>query len=363
MRETRRRIFFITVILIAVGIVMIYSASAIFAYERLHDSAYYLKRHLFYLGIGLILAWIILQGDYISLKRHSKALLLFSFFILTLMLIPGISPRIGGAKRWLQFGLFNFQPSELAKFSLIVYISDFLVRKKNAIKNSFYRFFPLIMVTLLMAGLILIQPDLGTAFLTVAILFIFMIVFGVEFKYVGSLILIALPIIWALIFRIPYRRQRILAFLNPWQDPRGIGFQIVQSLIAFGSGGLLGLGLGEGRQKLLYLPAAHTDFVFSILGEELGLLGTLSVLTLFTLFFWEAFKIPFRVKDEFGQFLSLGIIFILGLKTLINISVSVGVMPTKGLPLPFISYGGSALIFNIIYVALLLNIARDKNTK
>ncbi len=361
MREIRRRIFFITVILIAVGIVMIYSASAIFAYERLKDSAYYLKRHLLYLLVGTILSWLVLQRGYAYLRKHAKVLLMFSLLLLVLVLIPGVSSPVGGARRWFKFGLFSFQPSELAKLSLLVYISDFLVRKKTLIKNHFRRLFPLMLVVFFMAALVLIQPDLGTAFLLGAVLFIYMIVFGVGFKYIASLVLLSLPAFWALIFGIPYRRKRILAFLNPWADPRGTGFQIIQSLVAFGSGGLLGRGLGHSRQKLFYLPAAHTDFIFSILGEELGLLGTVSVLVLFGLFFWEAFKIPFRVKDEFGQLLSLGIIFILALEVLINISVTLGILPTKGLPLPFISYGGSALIFDMCYVALLLNIARDKN--
>ncbi len=341
---------------------MIYSSSAAFAYERMKDSAYYLKRHLLYILIGAGLAWVILQKDYLVLRKYAGLLLLSSLFLLTILLIPGISSPVGGARRWFRLGFFNFQPSELAKFSLVIYISDFLVRKKAFIKDSFYRFLPLIFVTLLMAGVVLLQPDLGTAFLLVAILFAFMIVFGVGLKYILSLILLSLPALWVLIFSMPYRRKRILTFLNPWADPRGTGFQIVQSMIAFGSGGIFGIGLGHSRQKLLYLPAAHTDFIFSILGEELGLMGTLSLVILFVIFFWEAFKIPFRVRNEFGQFLSLGIIFILCFETLINICVSVGVLPTKGLPLPFISYGGSALIFNIIYVALLLNIARDRNT-
>lgn len=341
---------------------MIYSASAAFAYERMKDSAYYLKRHLIYLLIGAGVAWVLLQKDYLILRKYANLLLLSSLFLLVALLIPGISSPVGGARRWFRLGFFNFQPSELAKFSLVIYISDFLVRKKALIRDSFYRFLPLIFITLFMAGIVLLQPDLGTAFLLVAILFAFMIVFGVGLKYILSLILLSLPALWVLIFSMPYRRKRILAFLNPWADPRGTGFQIVQSMIAFGSGGIFGTGLGHSRQKLLYLPAAHTDFIFSILGEELGLLGTLSLVILFALFFWEAFKIPFRVRNEFGQFLSLGIIFILCFETLVNICVSVGVLPTKGLPLPFISYGGSALIFNIVYVALLLNIARDRNT-
>lgn len=360
MREIRRKIFFIMVILISIGTVMIYSSSGVFAYEHFRDSAYYLKRHLFYLIIGALIFFFILQWDYKNLQKYSKLLLLFSFLLLTAVLIPGIGHHLGGARRWFKIGLFTFQPSELAKFSLIIYIADFFVRKKNLIKSNFYNIFPLILVTFLMSGLILAQPDMGTAFLLGAILFLFMVIFGIGLKYILNLVLLSFPLILGIIFSSSYRRKRIFAFLNPWADPKGIGYQIVQSLISFGSGGMFGKGLGVSKQKLFYLPAAHTDFIFSILGEELGLIGTLSVVFLFGLFFWEAFKIPFRTNEEFGQFLSLGIIFVLAIEVLVNIGVTIGILPTKGLPLPFISYGGSALIFNLAYVALLLNIVRER---
>lgn len=361
MREIRRRIFFITVILVAIGIVMIYSASAVFAYERLKDSAYYLKRHLSYLMIGIALVWIVLQGNYLSLRKYAKVLIIISILLLILVLIPGASFPIGGARRWFKFGLVSFQPAELAKFALIVYLSDYGVRNRTRLKNYFSHLFGPIMVVILIATLLVLQPDLGTAILLGTILFLYMIIFEVRIKYISGLILVCLPAMGALIFSSPYRRNRILAFLNPWQDLRGSGFQIVQSLLAFGRGGIWGRGLGQSQQKLLYLPAAHTDFIFSIIAEEWGLVGSLALLILFALFFWEAGKIPFRVKNEFGQFLSLGIILLLGLETLINLGVSVGILPTKGLPLPFISYGGTALVFNLVYVALLLNIARDRN--
>jgi len=360
MYEIRRRIFFVTVILISIGIVMIYSASGVFAYEHFRNSSYYLKRHLFYLFLGSLIFFYILQWDYRRLRKYSKLLIIFSILLLVLVLVPGIGYSLGGARRWIRLGIFSFQPSEFAKFSLLVYTSDFLVRKRNLIKNNFYSLFPLILINALIAGLILLQPDMGTAFLLGLVLLLLLVVFGVDLRYIFNLILISLPILMIMVFSTPYRRKRILAFLNPWADPKGIGYQIVQSLIAFGSGGLLGRGLGQSRQKLLYLPASHTDFIFSILGEELGLLGTFSVLILFIIFFWEAFKIPFRINDEFGQSLSLGIIFVLAIEVLVNIGVTLGIFPTKGLPLPFISYGGSALIFNLVYVGLLLNIAREK---
>lgn len=339
---------------------MIYSASGVFAYEHLLDSAYYLKKHLFYLFLGVSVFSFILQWDYHRLRKYSKPLVLISLLLLIMVLIPGIGQSMGGARRWFRLGMFSFQPSELAKFSFLVYAADFFVRKKNMLKNNFFSFLPLMCITFVMGGLILLQPDMGTAFLLGILLFSFMVIFGVGLKYILTLLFVTLPLLVVIIFQAPYRRKRILAFLDPWADPQGTGFQIVQSLLAFGSGGLLGKGLGQSRQKLLYLPAAHTDFIFSILGEELGLLGTLSVVILFGILFWEIFKIPFRITDEFGQWLSLGIVFILAIEVLVNMGVTVGILPTKGLPLPFISYGGSALIFNLVYVGLLLNIARER---
>ncbi|MCM8778574.1 MAG: putative lipid II flippase FtsW, partial [Candidatus Omnitrophica bacterium] len=301
MREIRRRIFFVSVILIALGIVMIYSASGIFAYERFRDSAYYLKRHIFYLFLGILIFYFILQWDYRRLRRYSKFLVLISLFLLVIVLIPGIGQTIGGARRWFKFGMFSFQPSELAKFSFLVYTADFFVRKKNMIKNNPFSLIPLIIISLFMVGLILVQPDMGTAFLLGLLFLISLLIFEGRLKYILSLLFLSLPLIGIIIFRAPYRRERILAFLDPWADPQGRGFQIIQSLIAFGSGGLWGKGLGQSRQKLLYLPAAHTDFIFSILGEELGLLGTLSVIILFGIFLWDVFKTPLTIPDHLGQ--------------------------------------------------------------
>lgn len=360
MRNIRINLFMVTTILICIGIVMIYSASSVYAYERWHDSFYFLKRHLLYIFIGIILSVIIMKIDYTKLRSFTKPIMLITLFTLILVLIPGLGSQISGARRWFRFWIFSFQPSEIAKFTFILYAADYLSRKQFRINTLFKGFLPVSFILGLLVGLILLQPDLGTAFAIVIVAFVMFFVSGINLWFIGASILASIPLLYILIFKVGYRKKRILAFLNPWQDPRGISFQIVQSFVALGSGGLFGVGLGASRQKLYYLPASHTDFIFSIIGEELGLLGTLSIVILFILFIWHGMKIAFYAKDTFGQLLSLGLVSMIGLEAIINIAVASGSVPTKGLPLPFISYGGSSLIFNIMSVALLLNIAKDR---
>jgi cell division protein FtsW len=303
-RNIRINLFITTVILICIGIVMIYSASSIYAWEKYNDSLFFLKRHIVFLVIGALLTFLIMGFDYRKLKKIAKPFLIFSLLLLVLVLIPGIC------------------------------------------------------VLGLVALLILMQPDLGTTLAIGMVVFIMLFVSGVRLTYLLSVILSSLPVLYLLIFSVPYRRMRILAFLNPWLDPKGSGFQIIQSQVALGSGGMFGVGLGHSRQKLFYLPAAHTDFIFSIIGEELGLVGTLAIVILFILFIQQGLKVLKNAPDKFGYFLSLGLVLMISLKAIINIGVSCGLLPTKGLPLPFISYGGSSLIFDILSVGLLINIAR-----
>lgn len=360
LRNTRVNLAAASMILICVGIVMIYSTSAIYALETLGDSAYYLKRHLAYVFIGIICCFLMMSVDYLKFRKMAKPLLLFSVFLLVLLLTPGISKEIGGARRWFRFGLFSFQPSELAKFAMIVYVADFLARKKSDLSSFRYGFLPPLMVMCLVCLLILIQPDLGTVLAIISICFILFFVGGIKPTHMLSFILSSLPMIYILIFSVPYRRKRILAFLNPWSDPRGSGFQIIQSLVALGSGGVSGLGLGQGRQKLLYLPAAYTDFIFSIIGEELGFIGAAVILGVFAFFLIQAVKISLKANDSFGQLLSFGLISCLTIEAIVNLGVVTSLLPTKGLPFPFISYGGTSLVFNMIYVGLILNIGRSK---
>lgn len=359
MRNIRIHIFIITVVLICVGIVMIYSASGLYAWERYHDQLFFLKRQIVFLLIGLLLALLIMSFDYKDLRRYAKPVLLLSMFLLVLVLIPGVGREVSGARRWFRYKFLSFQPSELASMAIIIYIADFISRKQHIIKQFFKGFIMPLSVLGLFAILILMQPDLGTAFAISTVVMIMLFVGGARLSYLFYMFLASLPLLSVLIFSVPYRRMRILAFINPWLDPKGSGFQIIQSQIALGSGGIFGAGLGHSKQKLFYLPAAHTDFIFSIIGEELGLLGTAGVIILFIIFLRLGIKIIRNASDTFGYYLSLGLVSFISLKAIINIGVSCGLFPTKGLPLPFISYGGSSLVLDIISVGLLLNIARS----
>ncbi|MFH1460457.1 MAG: putative lipid II flippase FtsW [Candidatus Omnitrophota bacterium] len=358
LKQTRINFAAIAVVLICIGIVMIYSTSAIYALENLGDSAYYLKRHLLYVFIGLFFSSLVMAMDYQKLKVYAKPLLVFSFFLLVLLLIPGVSRSVGGARRWFRVLGFSFQASELAKVAVIVYTADFLSRKKSHINTFLYGFLPILLVLGLVCLLIIMQPDLGTVVAIVSICFLMCFVGGVKLTHMLSVILGSLPLVYMLVFSVSYRRNRILAFLDPWKDPQGTGFQIIQSLVALGSGGFWGVGLGQGKQKLLYLPAAYTDFIFSIVGEELGFIGTAAIVCLFIIFLFQAMKITLKAKDSFGQFLAFGLTCALAIEAIVNIGVATSLLPTKGLPFPFISYGGTSLIFNMIYVGLILNVGK-----
>ena len=360
MRRIRINLLLVTIVLMAIGIVMIYSASGVYALEKTKDSAFYLKKHLSFLLIGLLATLAAMKVDYADLRKYIKPALFASLVLLVLVLIPGISREIGGARRWFRFIGASFQPSELAKMVLIFYLADVLERKQPMIRSFRYGFLPPAAVLGLLVGLVLLQPDLGTAASFALVSFIMLFVAEVNLLYMVPFILAAIPVLYLLIFKVGYRRRRIVAFLDPWADPRGAGFQIIQSFVALGSGGLLGVGLGQSQQKLFYLPESHTDFIFSIIGEELGLLGTMSVVILFVIFILQGMRIAVHAKDLFGRFLALGIVSMIALEAVINISVTTGAIPTKGLPLPFISYGGSNLIFNMVGVGLLLNIAKDR---
>ena len=357
-RNIRINLFTVSVILICIGIVMIYSASSIFAAERYKDSFFFLKRHLSFLLIGLLLTFFVMSVDYRKFAKFAKPLVIISLFLLIVVLIPGIGREVSGARRWFRFKFLSFQPSELVSLAIIIYTADFISRKGSLIKTFFKGFLPPVCILGLCSLLILAQPDLGTTVALAIVVFIMLFVAGTRPLYLFSVLLASIPALYVLIFSVPYRRMRIMAFLNPWLDPKGSGFQIIQSQIALGSGGIFGVGLGHSKQKLFYLPAAHTDFIFSIIGEELGLLGTLGVIILFMIFIQQGLKIIKNAADKFGYFLALGLILIISLKAIINIGVSCGIMPTKGLPLPFISYGGSSFIFDLVSVGILINIAR-----
>jgi len=359
-QRIKLNIFTVSVILICVGVVMIYSASSIYAWERYHDSFFFLKRHLAFLVVGTLLTFVVMSIDYKKFRRYAKPLLFSSLLLRVLVLIPGIGREVSGARRWFRFGFLSFQPSEFANLAIIIYLSDFIARKSNAIKYFFKGFLPPVCILVAYSLLILVQPDLGTTMAMAMVVIIMLFVAGVRIAYLVSMVLSGLPVLFFLIISESYRMKRILAFLNPWLDPKGSGFQIIQSQIALGSGGVFGVGLGHSKQKLFYLPAAHTDFIFSIIGEELGLVGTLGVVILFIIFIRQGLKVIKMSSDKFGYFLALGLVLMITFKAIINIGVSCGVFPTKGLPLPFISYGGSSFVFDMISVGIMLNISRSR---
>ena len=359
MRQIRINILAITVILICIGLVMIYSASSIYAQEKFNNGMYFLKRQLLFLFIGSIMCIFILCIDYKRLRGFSKPLLIATLVLLVLVLIPGIGRSAGGAQRWFRLGRFGFQPSEMAIAVLILYVADFISRKQNLMEDFVNGFLPVILILSLVCGLIFIQPDLGTALAIFMVVGLLLYMGGTPSSYLIFTLLASIPLLYIMIFSVPYRRLRILAFLNPWSDPAGSGFQIIQSQIALGSGSFFGQGLGASRQKLFFLPAAHTDFIFSIIGEELGFFGITGVVLLFILLLICGLKAIKNCPDSFGYYLGLGLILSILLRAFINIAVVCGILPTKGLPLPFISYGGSSLVFDMISIALILNISRS----
>ena len=337
---------------------MIYSSSCVYALSELKDSAYFLKRHLIFLTLGFIMTVAVMAIDYRILQKYAKPLLLCSVFLLILVLIPGIGKRSSGAQRWFKFGMISFQPSELVKLAVIIYTADFLSRKQKLITSFKDGFVPLMLMLGFICLLIIKQPDMGTTVEIAVVVLAMMFVAGARLVHLGLIALAAVPVLIYLVTSASYRMARIMAFLDPWQDAQGIGFQLTQSQIALGSGGWFGVGLGKSQQKLFYLPAAHTDFIYSIIGEEFGLRGTLFIIFLFLLFLWHGTRIALRTVDSFGYYICVGILVMFGLQAAVNIGVSMGALPTKGLPLPFISYGGSALIFHMAAIGLLLNISR-----
>ncbi|MEW5895137.1 MAG: putative lipid II flippase FtsW [Candidatus Omnitrophota bacterium] len=358
MRGIRISIAIIVSFLIFSGIVMIYSSSGIYAMQELGDSLYFLKRHLLFLLIGLVMTLIVMAIDYRDLQKFAKPMMLMGLAMLVLVLVPGLGKTSFGAQRWFKIGPFFIQPSEFVKIAVLIYTADFLARKQNRILSFWYGFVPIMTVLGAVSVLIIKQPDLGSTVLIGLVVVVMIFIAGARMRHLGTLMLMALPAFYLFVYRVPYRWRRIITFLDPWKDPSDAGFQLTQSQIAFGNGGIFGVGLGQSVQKLFYLPAAHTDFVLSIVGEELGFTGTLVIVLLFMLLVVQGLRIAKRANDSFGYFLCIGVITMIGIQASLNIGVSTGALPTKGLPLPFISYGGSALITSMIMIGLLLNVSR-----
>ena len=351
-------LFGVVVTLVCVGVVMVYSASAIVAADRFHDPFFFLKKQLFWALLGLGGLWVAMLLDYRWLERLVIPLLVLSFALLVLVLVPPFGQSINGTRRWFHVGPVSFQPVELAKFSLVLYLASFLSRRQEVIARFTEGLLPILLVAGGMAALTLLQPDLGNSLALIILTLALAYMAGARVQHMAAIAGCALPVVIAAIAMKPYRWRRMVAFVNPWDDPQGSGFQIIQSFLALGSGGWLGVGLGDSKQKLFYLPEPYTDFIFAIIGEELGLVGATAIVALFALLIWRGLRVGLRAPDAFGAYLGLGLTIMLATQTLVNLGVVTGALPTKGLPLPFISFGGSALLMTLFSAGVLLNISQ-----
>jgi cell division protein FtsW len=337
---------------------MVYSASAILANEWVADSYYFLKKQLLGAFVGLFLALFFGSIDYRKLQAWVKPIVFLGVFFLIATLIPYFSKEAGGARRWFKLGFLSFSPLEFVKLVVIIFLADYLTRKKDIIKNFEKGVLPILIFLGILFGLILLQRSLGTVIIIGVVAFSMIYLGGAKISHIIGTILLMLPFLYTLIYNVGYRRRRIIAFLNPWEDPSDKGYHIIQSFLALGSGGFFGKGLGESKQKLFYLPTPHTDFIFSIIGEEVGFIGTSAIIVLFVLFCWIGFKISASCSDQFGRYLSFGITTMVATQALLNIGVVTGVVPTTGVPLPFISFGNSSLITIMMGVGIIISISK-----
>ena len=353
----------IVVLLVGFGALMIYSSTSVVTSalaKRGVTEFYYFKRHVFTILIGFTFMFVSYKLNLSFIKKISVPLLIVAFLLLVLVFVPHVGVAAGGARRWIRLWPSTFQPSELVKLAMVIFLARYMSMPEYKPDNVVSFLKPLGIMVLFQAAF-LKQPDFGAAMsltcLTLAMLFLS----GVKLRYIASLLLLAVPVVIRLATE-PYRLRRITSFLNPWDDPLGSGFQLVQSFIALGSGGLTGVGLGSSKQKLAYLPESHTDFIFSIIGEEFGLIGVTLIIALFLVLFIKGVSIANRTKDRFVYYLAIGLSLMISLQALVNFAVATGLVPTKGLPLPFISYGGSSLLVNMAAIGILLNISRGEET-
>jgi len=349
------------VILLAIGWIMVYSSSAVMADLTYHDSFKFFKKQLLVTIAGLIAMMLAMKIDYRVLHAGTYPLVILTMFLLTIVLIPalGVSLQVGVARRWLMTPWFTIQPSELGKLTLTIFIAYSLSKKGDKIKQFTFGFLPVILISAIMIILVVVEPDVGTAIFMGTLTMVLLFVGGTRLSHIISIPIFAAPALYLLITHFDYSYRRILAYLRPWEDVQGMGFQMVQSFVALGSGGLWGVGLGDGKQKLFFLPAAHTDFIFAILGEEMGFVGVMAVILIFSFMVWRGLRIAMRTEDAFGSYLAVGITAMIALQVIINMGVVVGLLPTKGLTLPFISYGGTSLLTNLVAMGILLNISAD----
>ncbi len=347
--------------LLVTSVVMVYSSSSVVALTTYDDPTFFMKRQALWALVGLVVMAVTMRVDHDRFRdqRVVIALLVLSLVLLAATLLPGIGREINGSRRWLRLGMLSFQPSELAKFSLVVYISYFIAKKGTRLRDFKHGLLPAYVVTALFLVLTIRQPDFGATMTLAGVAAILLFSGGANLLHLAGTAAAAIPFVYIAVAHKAYRLRRVVAFLDPWSDPQGAGHQIIQSFLAFGSGGVLGRGLGEGRQKLLFLPERHSDFIYAVIGEELGLIGALAVLAVFVFILVRGVRIATRAGDSFTRLLALGLTLLICLQAMINMAVVTGLLPTKGIALPLVSYGGSSLVITMAALGVLLSISRE----
>jgi cell division protein FtsW len=355
--QSDRWLFLATLALICASVVMVYSASALVALEKFQQPYLFVTRQMMWAAVGVAVLTIVMRVDYRAYRNDRMVWALLA--VVAVMLVAVLFSRpINGTRRWFGIGGFGIQPSELAKLAAIFFTALMLERRRTRINELGYSLLPIALIVGGLVGLILLEPDFGTAVSLLAVITVMVFAAGISYRYLLGAGLLAVPALYVILMQADYRRRRLLTFMDPWADPLGDGFQIIQSLIAVGTGGVFGRGLMNGVQKLFYLPEPFTDFIYSVIAEETGLLGATLVLLCFCVIAWRGLRTAMRAPDAFGAFLALGITMMLVLQAFVNISVVLGLMPTKGIPLPLVSNGGSSMLINLLAIGVLLNISQ-----
>ena len=345
-------------IVAGIGVVAVYNSSSIYSLETYHNSMRFLKLHAIYLLVGIAAMVTLMHVKPLFLRKLVYPGYLLGLALLVVVLVPEIGKEVGGGRRWLPVWGFSFQPSEFCKYMLVIYIAHFLFKKENKMDSFWIGFFSPLLAGGAYVGLILAGPDLGTSFVVLAVLFIMLFVGGAKIRYLLSIGTGAVVLLTLAILNEGYRMERIMSFLDPWKDPLGSGYQAVQSFMAFGLGGIYGSGLGNSSQKLLFLPQAHTDFIFSIIGEEFGFMGVMTLIVLFLMILLRCVRISMRAQDPFSRYMVFGFTALITLQAALNMGVAVGLFPTTGLTLPLVSYGGSSLISTLAAFGIILSVSR-----
>ncbi len=357
--KSDRVLFTATLLLVCASIVMVYSASALVALERFQQPYLFVTKQALWAVLGLAVLAITMRVDY---RTYRNEKFMWALLALVALMLVGVlfSHPVNGTRRWFAVAGFGVQPSELAKIGCVLFTALILEKRRHRIDDLAYSLMPIAIVVGGLVGLILLQPDFGTAMSLLLVVAMMVFAAGLHYRYFIGSVLCALPVLYLVLVSAPYRRRRLLAFWDPWADPLGDGFQIIQSLIAVGTGGIFGRGLMAGVQKLFYLPEPHTDFIFAVVGEELGIIGASGILVCFCVIAWRGLRISMRAEDTFGSFVALGLTTMIAVQAFVNMSVVLGLMPTKGIPLPLMSFGGSSLLMNLLGMGVLLNISQHE---